>query len=232
MIVWSSAESSSFGYREDGMGEIYAYVPFNEENKTQLSQVPPYSKQNPDYGFSVGRGAFRFEPGRWHTVAERVRLNVPEQADGTCLIFTLNTSTALAPGACRPRQRSAARGSEARLYANIRGSSSPPGEIELWFDGESVIRVGGLRLRENPRIAVRGLHMQTFYGGAFISLPSGDECGVMLSYLAKRGTGWDSLILTDMLMLLHIGHTAEWAPSQDQRAWFGDLSAAILRENT
>ena len=37
--------------------------------------VPPRSIQHPDYGFSVGRGAWRFETGKWTTVAERVRMN-------------------------------------------------------------------------------------------------------------------------------------------------------------
>lgn len=68
--------------RQEGAGELYAYVAPNTPNTVQLSSVPPWSKQNPDYGFSVGRGAFGFEAGRWHTVAERVKLNEVGCDDG------------------------------------------------------------------------------------------------------------------------------------------------------
>jgi hypothetical protein len=40
------------------------------------------------------------------------------------------------------------------------------GEIEVWLDGTSVIRADGLQLRESAECVVKGLHMQTFYGGA------------------------------------------------------------------
>ncbi|KAG6863422.1 hypothetical protein C0991_005884, partial [Blastosporella zonata] len=37
-------------------------------NSTALLSMPPQSKQNTDYGFSVRRGAFHFDVavGRWH----------------------------------------------------------------------------------------------------------------------------------------------------------------------
>lgn len=67
--------------REGGAGELYAYVPLNDANTRALEAVPG-SRRNPDYGFSVGRGAWRFEPGRWTAVAQRVKMNTPGQADG------------------------------------------------------------------------------------------------------------------------------------------------------
>lgn len=45
-------------------------------------EVPPESHKNPDYGFSVGRGAFKFPKGAWTTIAERVKLNTVGKADG------------------------------------------------------------------------------------------------------------------------------------------------------
>jgi hypothetical protein len=68
--------------RPAGDGEIYAYMPLDDANDKNLLRVPPLSKRNPDYGFSVGRGAFQFTPGKWVTVAQRVRLNDPARADG------------------------------------------------------------------------------------------------------------------------------------------------------
>ena len=72
------------GQRENGIGELYAYLPLNDANTAALLAVP-HSHRNPDYGFSVGRGLWTFVPGRWTAVAERVKMNTPGQADGTSL---------------------------------------------------------------------------------------------------------------------------------------------------
>lgn len=42
------------------------------------------------------------------------------------------------------------------------------GEIELWANGQSVIKVGGLILRDSSSGRMRGIQMQTFFGGAFL----------------------------------------------------------------
>lgn len=63
-------------------GEIYAYLPLVKENTDVLCKVPPKSEQNPDYGFSIGRGAWRFEPGKWTVIAQRVKLNDAGEANG------------------------------------------------------------------------------------------------------------------------------------------------------
>ena len=63
------------------MGELYAYVPQNDANALALKSVP-HSHQNPDYGFSVGRGLWTFEAGKWTAIAERVKMNTVGHADG------------------------------------------------------------------------------------------------------------------------------------------------------
>ncbi|KZS98653.1 hypothetical protein SISNIDRAFT_404337 [Sistotremastrum niveocremeum HHB9708] len=62
-------------WRKSGVGELYAYLPDHPSNKENLEKVPPFSEQNPDYGFSVGRGAFKFRVGKWNQVVQRVKLN-------------------------------------------------------------------------------------------------------------------------------------------------------------
>lgn len=44
---------------------------------------------NADYGMSIGRGSFKFLPGRWTTVQQTVVLNTPGKSDG---IFVLNVN--------------------------------------------------------------------------------------------------------------------------------------------
>jgi len=73
-------------WRTGGKGEIYAYVPpytnkGYEANKV-LCSVKPESDCNPDYGNSVGRGAFTFTPGKRYYVATRVKLNDAGKANG------------------------------------------------------------------------------------------------------------------------------------------------------
>lgn len=65
-------------------GELYPYIPLNDTNTDRILEVPN-SHKNPDFGFSVGRGAFKFSKGAWTTVAERVKLNTVGQADGSSL---------------------------------------------------------------------------------------------------------------------------------------------------
>ena len=63
--------------RPKSVGELYTYIPPTPRNAYQLSRVPPFSKENSDYGFSVGRGSFHLDHavGRWMSVAFRVKLN-------------------------------------------------------------------------------------------------------------------------------------------------------------
>lgn len=67
--------------RKDGDGELYAYVPLNDANTAALMAIP-HTYSNPDYGFSVGRSLWTFQPGQWTAVAERVKMNTVGQADG------------------------------------------------------------------------------------------------------------------------------------------------------
>jgi len=111
-------------WRREGMGEFYTYlppftVPGYEANEVQCD-VPPYSECNPDYGNSIGRGAFNFTSGERGTVAMRVLLNDAGEANG---------------------------------------------ELELWYNGDSVISLGGLIIRDSEEGRFRGLMMQTFFGG-------------------------------------------------------------------
>lgn len=66
----------------NGEAELYAYLPLLPSNTRALLSVPD-SHENSDYGFSVGRGAWRFESGKWFAVATRMKLNEVGREDGT-----------------------------------------------------------------------------------------------------------------------------------------------------
>jgi hypothetical protein len=57
--------STRFMWRKNGAGEVYAYLP------TSVA-----------HGTSLGRGNWRFTPGRWHRLEQIVTLNTPGQRDG------------------------------------------------------------------------------------------------------------------------------------------------------
>ena len=56
-----------------------------------------------------------------------------------------------------------------RVRLNDAGASN--GEIELFADGQSVINVGGLVLRDSSAGKFRGMMMQTFFGGMYPFIP-------------------------------------------------------------
>ncbi|KAJ7464745.1 polysaccharide lyase family 14 protein [Mycena galericulata] len=71
-------------WRSKGHGELYTYLPLTPTNRERLLAVPPSSKENSDYGFSVGRNAFQFSlaVGKWISLAFRVKLNAVGSEDG------------------------------------------------------------------------------------------------------------------------------------------------------
>ena len=44
-------------------------------------------------------------------------------------------------------------------------ASCGSGEVEVFVDGVSKIKVGGMVIRSHPEAAFRGAHFQTFFGG-------------------------------------------------------------------
>ena len=74
-------------FRENGMGEMYTYLPPSYSANQAVCNIKPYSTCNPTYGASVGRGSFNFEAGVRTTVTERVRLNHVGEQDGELQVF-------------------------------------------------------------------------------------------------------------------------------------------------
>ncbi|KAJ3568735.1 hypothetical protein NP233_g5525 [Leucocoprinus birnbaumii] len=64
-------------WRTSGLGELYTYLPLTDQNEEVLKKIPPKFVGNPQYGFSVGRGAYKFQNalGNWVSVACRIKLN-------------------------------------------------------------------------------------------------------------------------------------------------------------
>ncbi|KAG6899044.1 hypothetical protein C0993_001431 [Termitomyces sp. T159_Od127] len=132
-------------WRAQSAGELYTYLPLTDTNSSVLINIPPASKENSDYGFSVGRGSFHFDiaVGCWVSIAFRVKLNTYNHHNG---------------------------------------------EIQLWVDGKSVMDIKGLVICDAENARIKGMHFQTFFGG----------------------------------------HDESWASPKDQKAWFADISGAIL----
>jgi len=62
--------STRYMWRRNGEGEIYAYLPTSE-----------------NYGTSIGRGSWRFDPGEWYYLQQEVILNQPNQANGSIRVW-------------------------------------------------------------------------------------------------------------------------------------------------
>ncbi|KAI8967614.1 hypothetical protein BDF20DRAFT_805967, partial [Mycotypha africana] len=67
-------------WRHKGEGEVYAYLPDSVQrpdlcdNKVNIC--------NPDYGFSLGRGTFKFTTGEWISVRQTLTINTAGKKNG------------------------------------------------------------------------------------------------------------------------------------------------------
>ena len=62
--------STRFMWRKKGDGEVYAYLPTSKK-----------------YGTSIGRGEWRFIPGRWYRLEQEVTLNKPGSKNGRIRVW-------------------------------------------------------------------------------------------------------------------------------------------------
>ncbi len=62
--------STRFMWRRNGDGEVYAYLPTSK-----------------NYGTSIGRGNWRFQPGIWHHLEQEIKLNSPGKANGRIKVW-------------------------------------------------------------------------------------------------------------------------------------------------
>lgn len=78
--------SSLIVYRTSGLGELYTYLPLTAGNEDILKKIPPKYVGNPEFGLSVGRGAYTWQKaaGNWISVAFRIKLNDVGKTNGIC----------------------------------------------------------------------------------------------------------------------------------------------------
>src|SRR5947209_5593294 len=62
--------TTRFMWRKHGDGEVYAYLPSSVK-----------------HGTSLGRGKWRFQPGKWHLIEQEIRLNMPGKSDGRVRVW-------------------------------------------------------------------------------------------------------------------------------------------------
>lgn len=152
-------------WRPQGAGELYTYLPQSSNDPAfaandKICKIPN-TECNPTYGASVARGSYKFAPGQWNKIKQRLKLNDPSQANG---------------------------------------------EIELIVDGKSVLAVKGIKMRKTDVGRIRGIQMQSFFGGQLIC-------------------DW---LFNQFLTLFIPGSTTEWATPKDQDVYFTDFSVQVL----
>ena len=79
--------SARLMWRTNGAGEIYNYLPTAAYDHGNYCSTPPFSKCDPAFGESIGRGAFTFPTGQWTTVAIRLKMNDANVANGEQELF-------------------------------------------------------------------------------------------------------------------------------------------------
>ena len=71
-------------WRAGGDAELYLYAPYDQSDG--FCERENYHC-NFDKGHSVNRGCFVIQPGQWHQIEERVKLNTPGKRDGVFMLF-------------------------------------------------------------------------------------------------------------------------------------------------
>ncbi|KAF9464529.1 hypothetical protein BDZ94DRAFT_1281921 [Collybia nuda] len=73
--------STRLMWRRGGSGELYMYVPKDKQSRALCFH--PQSVCDTAYGFSIGRGSFKWARGTWTTVQQSIALNTPGKRDGS-----------------------------------------------------------------------------------------------------------------------------------------------------
>ncbi|KAG5351842.1 hypothetical protein C0989_004732 [Termitomyces sp. Mn162] len=74
--------SARLMWREHGDGELYAYLPTSNQHLAVCK-----GKCDVKYGASIGTGKYKFMPGKWTELSERVKLNDVGKMNGEIEIF-------------------------------------------------------------------------------------------------------------------------------------------------
>lgn len=72
-------------WRKKGEGEIYAYLPYSSEPASICGG--DLNVCNPEYGYSLGRGSFRFKAGKWTHLRQVLTMNTPGKQDGQLVLY-------------------------------------------------------------------------------------------------------------------------------------------------
>ncbi|KAG9121294.1 hypothetical protein FRC07_002789 [Ceratobasidium sp. 392] len=79
--------SLRYMWRTAGAGELYAYLPTDANTVNKAAACHEGGKKNTscdlDYGWSLGRGTWKWNPGSWQTIAQKITLNDIGKANGS-----------------------------------------------------------------------------------------------------------------------------------------------------
>ncbi|GAB1524252.1 hypothetical protein RhiTH_007405 [Rhizoctonia solani] len=80
--------SCRFMWRSNGAAELYTYLPPSAEavNKKAACSGPGATCDG-DYGWSLGRGEWKWETGKWQTIAQKVTLNDVGKSNGEMIVY-------------------------------------------------------------------------------------------------------------------------------------------------
>lgn len=72
-------------WRDNGIGEIYAYLPASKQRSSLCDNKVNIC--NPDYGYSLGRGTYKFTTGKWISVRQVIKMNTAGKQNGKLALY-------------------------------------------------------------------------------------------------------------------------------------------------
>ncbi|KAK7037583.1 hypothetical protein VNI00_011075 [Paramarasmius palmivorus] len=217
--------STRLMWRAGGQGELYLYSPKDKQTKDLCDDN--HSVCDAAYGLSIGRGSFKFAPGKWTRLSQTVTLNTPGEQDGS---FTLDVdgeqvidrkdvfyrdNLGYGPESTGKKSRDGkSRGTQVK--------TPNPAHHQI---GTGPLGLGGLLRREDPTLDELFIQDGDEAFGTQESTSNDGPVGFKGIFFRYQScftvscawiNGFDSTFFG--------GHESEWASPRDQYVWFKNFS--------
>ncbi|KIK59192.1 polysaccharide lyase family 14 protein [Collybiopsis luxurians FD-317 M1] len=245
--------STRLMWRSEGQGELYLYAPRDKQSAALCND--PQSVCDAEYGFSVGRGSFRFKRGDWTRVRQTVVLNTPGErdgwfwldVDGVRVIQRWDVFYRDVPGAMGRSGSGQGRGTNEGKEVggktegggkgrDGKGDKDAPSEGGLF--GSGGLLDGILRRRRRDGLVSRGRMPligedgeQQFFDVGSQGQSDDEDSGSKLSSSEESESEDDELHATGFSGLFFStffgGHEKGWASPKDQYVWFKGFAMTV-----
>lgn len=165
--------STRLMWREDGEGEAYMYVDLKDQKDDFCAQCsyPVASKCSAFSGVencSWNRGTFKFQKGKWHRVAQYIKMNTPGKQDGVFEVSIVPICPAPSASSLLHFPLSCFLCCLVRFACSQHvetQAAKPLFLAQVYVDGTKRMSYSQMLFRKTANLHLEGLYFSTFMGG-------------------------------------------------------------------